>query len=966
MENDLKFSGQNPVVITWNGSAENVFQPIVTRSCDVTIVSNDILDDLYTSTKDGVQTYISTGNSSKSLGYYYKSRYYFYGYLQPNVYTQSVTQNLDTITVTSIDSLSMLKYITIDKLYTRPNIVTFRDLLAKALASVMLFPFEELYVCRYVSYDGKYNGMNGLLDFSVQISNFWDELGEPDTLYNIISEILKLFGMVIYKYDMSDGYYISPVIQTFKDAEYDEYYVYSDGRIIKSSLVKTKTELYTDSDSEGKYRNKLTSNNISDATVEINNTYDKVTGTANTSIPEYSNNAFDKVTYQDRDKYDAGWLNVDKNKVKGYYTKNYTTAIDGDSHWEYLWNGVYTNADYGLVSSDGSVNGFLNINNAYEYLGNTGNQIDYGSILNFYGGVANPLGEGKTETTERQVEVQECITAYAADNGTVPEFLDRSDLKWVFDDHYENIGNDGATENPTLTKDNSTDAKWGVMKGEQTSSRIVYHQEYSNMQLIQGDAQTIQLTLAQSYSRTGINHDIELYSTDYSENNMFLREKDGDGGYNYKFISSDLYYIPALWNSNKVKVAAPFFNSTPQWDKRRIDFYVKTTAGTVYQFNGKEWIEGTEVSETNSFYLCKLMNNQQLFHTQMRYDMIECCDGEKYTLTGENITVRLKNGEVVTTGGSATVYKPYNDETNEWFRYIDNVSEGIFNILLPDINSINASVCCDIYNSTFLGRTGDRHSVSTLASEFYFHYTQVGKVKIIDEESAEVSYTTINNTSPLYTQKVQTTFIPHNVDFVKAEHLNAEITVSVPKSNLGQMFSESDIQYTLDRSKGYLEKYEGPNFRVNTFHMLVKSSQSYIIYNDVVCDGGSFVFDDKIVARPECYVVQAYYNWLGKIRRIYNKTFCMFYLAYNPNNNTYEKWYNYTSLFRKLIKSQEMDVQRTFMVCKDVWDLKTSRHTIQSIECDGMEVTTIDAFSTIEIPRQARNSLFNLPTAKKS
>lgn len=957
MENDLKFSGTNPVVITCNGSAENVYQPIVTQSYDITIVANDILDDIYTATKDGIMVAIND----------------FRGYITPNIYTQSVTQNLDTITITAIDSLAMLKYITIDKIYTRPNIVTFRDLIAKSLACVMIEKQSLLCVERHVSYGGKYDETNGLLDFSIQISNFWDELGEPDTLYNIISEILKLFGMTLYltkdwMYGTDENYFIRSVMPTKNTGNpfskkicdvYDEYYVdtyriYNNGDIYDHYMHIDLDDYIFKEDGTGMI--KWISNNINDATVEINNNYDKITGTANTSIPEYSNDAFDKVSYQDRDLYDAGWLNVEKNKVKGYYTKNYITEIESDSHWEYLWNGVYTNADYGLVSSDGSVNGFLNINNAYEYLGYTGNEVDYGSILNFYGSTANPLGTGKEETTERQVEVNECITAYAADNGTVPEFLDRDDLKWAFDDHYENTGNDGATEDPTLTKNDSTESKWGVMKGEQTSSRVVYHQEYSNMQLIQGDQQTIQLTLSQAYSRTGINSNIDLYSTGITENNVFLREKDGDGGYNYKFLTADLYYIPSLWNSSRVKVAAPFFNSTPQWDRRRIDFYVKTTTGTIYQFNGKEWIEGTEVSASNSFYLCRLMNNETLFHTTMRYNMIECSDGEKYSLTGENITVRLKNGEVVSTGGSATVYKIYNDETNDWFKYIDSVSEGMLNIILPDINSINASVICDIYNSTFLGRTGDKNSVSTLGSEFSFYYNQVGKVKIIDEESAEVSYTTIDNPTPLYTQKVQTTFLPQNVDYVKAEHLTAEISVSVPKSNLGQMFDESDIQYTLDKSKNYLEKYEGPSFRVNTFHPLVKSSQSYIIFNDTVCDGGSFVFNDSVVARPECYVVQAYYNWLGTIRRTYTKTI-RFYGD--------EVFRTYRPLFHQFLISQEMG-DRTFLIVKDIWDIKTNRHTITGVECDGMEVTSIDAFSTIEIPRKARNSLFNLPTAKKS
>ena len=54
MENDLKFSGSNPVMINLNGSADDIYAPIKTTSCDVNIVSYKILDDLYTPAKNGV------------------------------------------------------------------------------------------------------------------------------------------------------------------------------------------------------------------------------------------------------------------------------------------------------------------------------------------------------------------------------------------------------------------------------------------------------------------------------------------------------------------------------------------------------------------------------------------------------------------------------------------------------------------------------------------------------------------------------------------------------------------------------------------------------------------------------------------------------------------------------------------------------------------------------------------------
>ena len=48
MQNDLKFSGSSPVVIDYNGDTTDIYAPVKTSSCDVNIVSDTILDDLYT------------------------------------------------------------------------------------------------------------------------------------------------------------------------------------------------------------------------------------------------------------------------------------------------------------------------------------------------------------------------------------------------------------------------------------------------------------------------------------------------------------------------------------------------------------------------------------------------------------------------------------------------------------------------------------------------------------------------------------------------------------------------------------------------------------------------------------------------------------------------------------------------------------------------------------------------------
>lgn len=936
MTNDLTFTGENPVLINFNGDTSDVYAPLRTSSCDINIVSKDLLTDIYTSEKDKVRVSIEDENGDTI----------WEGYMTPNTYSQELTQNLDEISMTCIDPISMMKYIKIDSLLERPNILEYRTLLGLALNQVKLTG-NELCVERCVSYGGVYDGTNGLLDLSIQVSNFWDEGGEPETVYSMIEEMLRPFCMTLVYGD--GAFWIYDMNNITGTRVFDIYKIGDDGTLTFSRMTTESTDIYT-------HGTDWNDSNTSTPTLEINETYDKITGVASSSIPEYNSSAFDRVSYTDRDKYDAGWLNVERNKVKGY-TAPYTQETK--PYWYFLWNGVYTNADYKLISNGGYVNGWLNINGAYRYYtddaGTDSHMDDYGSILNFYGGAANATATGKEQVDERSVEVSKRITAYAPDNGLAPEFLEKDDFKWSFDDNYS-VVSEGTVEDPELTFASTyTAEKYGVKTDMQESSRVVYHQDYPNMQLIQGDQQTIEISLKHSYSRTGINTDINLYSNSLTDNNKFLEVSDGDGGVNYLLMTCDLWYIPYWWLNSNVKVQRPWFSQTPKWDRRRIDLYVKNSDGTIYQFNGKEWIQSTAVSADNCFYLCKLMNGERLFSTDMSYDMIECSDGERYSLTDEQITVRLnKSGEVVTSGGtSSTTYKRYADISNDWVKYISSCQAGELKLYLPDMDAVNVSVITDIYNSTFLGMTGDYNSSYNYSHTFVYQFK--GSVERKDPEGGDSYWYDISNTE-MRTMSPRCSYIPPCADYVKAEHLDIEIEVSVPESNLGQMFNQSDIEYTLDKSKGYLEEYEGPTFRINTKNQLVKSSNSYLIYKDRLCEGDEFVFHDNLNARPECYTVQAYYNWLGTVRKNYTKVL-------KPAEKT-DSLHKFSNLMAVIDSPETGDNQLN--VISDSWDVKTNRHTVKAVECQDMRVDTVDSFATVEIPRKARNERYNLPTAKKS
>ena len=54
-ENDLKFSGTTPVIINYLGDCDDIYAPLKTSSCDINIVSSQILDDLYTPKKNEIK-----------------------------------------------------------------------------------------------------------------------------------------------------------------------------------------------------------------------------------------------------------------------------------------------------------------------------------------------------------------------------------------------------------------------------------------------------------------------------------------------------------------------------------------------------------------------------------------------------------------------------------------------------------------------------------------------------------------------------------------------------------------------------------------------------------------------------------------------------------------------------------------------------------------------------------------------
>lgn len=995
MTNDLTFAGNLPVVINRSGDTQDIFAPIKSSSCDITIVSNKILTDLYTNDKKGICVKVEKVSDSTTSTM-------FEGYMTHNTYSQSLSPNLDNINMTAIDPLSILKYIYIDDILEKSKTITIGEFIAKALAAVKI-ECNTVWIEDSVEYRGE-DKVYDFVDMLIQTNNFWDEGGDADTVYDALSECLRLFGYQMVHTGEKYMIYLAVADHTFGTTyRYMGKYRIEDGGTL--TQTGSASPNYKKEDTWFRHSKGEWTTIDENTTLSIDETYDRISGVASTKIPNYSLTAFDMVSSEERDKYDVGAVNIQKNKIKGF---NKSSANYGggqlmtEDEWYYIWNGVYINDDYKLDITGVDVNGYANINGAYEYLtGKTGYPTAYGGLLNFYGSEDNPTGTGKEQPIERAVDVKECITVFAADNGTAPEFLEKEDLKFSLSSVY-GTDDDGASTliGYKIDKNNATDSRFGTNENQITTKRIAYEQKYENITMSKEAEQTLVIDLTHSYSRTGFKNNINISNYSNVENAVFSLKSDGDGE-NQSITSAILkrgtaYTYPLSWQSNQVTVDSNYFNKNtvsgitipPEdlggvkevWDERCVVLTLILTDGTRYQFNGKEWYQlgkDEPFTQDKGFVLKKLMNGEKLFHTDFQYDLIQCADGTTYSLNpdGYNYYTHTESGVVVfnkkdssngtaPSGYTKRTFSYYAAATNSWKNYIDEAEEGRLAIILPAVDGVNVNVNCTIYASNLLGMTGNKNDAAPdTSTSLCFQIKGLVEYNVEyqdDPIQTPLTESMIDNPQMPYGYvvgtEVECKFMPVNATYIKAEHLDLDISLSVPESNLGQMFGESDIKYQTAPSKRFRQSYEAPDFKVNTKHPIVGQSHSYVIIGNSLADPNKFSigWQTKLPCRPENFVMQGYKNYWGVIRKTYNRVLV-------PHKDGFSN----CLCFIEVPDLPDDGHGRWLMVVSDSVDVKTNRHTISAVEDYGMSVNEISNYTVIEIPRKARNDRYNLPSVKK-
>lgn len=187
-ETELTFQDESPVVITQN-SSDGLFSPIKSRSCTVTIVSNEPYFDMYSGTSHGTSLVVNNLSKGECI---------FFGYVTPCEYNQPY-QYLNQIEIEAVDAIS-----------------TLQDFKYSYTSSSEAFNHIASIIKKLVSVAG-YTGKILVPQYGCMMKKAWDcdylptvlevlnddifyDKGEPISCYEVLEEICNFYGFTCIPY----------------------------------------------------------------------------------------------------------------------------------------------------------------------------------------------------------------------------------------------------------------------------------------------------------------------------------------------------------------------------------------------------------------------------------------------------------------------------------------------------------------------------------------------------------------------------------------------------------------------------------------------------------------------------------------------------------------------------------------------------------------------------------------------
>lgn len=149
----------------------DVLEPIRSGSATLQVFGSDYLQDLYASNPQGIRVTLMKGNEVMWLGY-----------MTPDTFSQDFSRPEFLYDIECVEALSTLKY---KKFSETTDIITFIQLIKNA---AILAGYSKVYLTQSVCTT---TGANIYQNAYISCGNFYDELGEGMTYYEILEEMAK-------------------------------------------------------------------------------------------------------------------------------------------------------------------------------------------------------------------------------------------------------------------------------------------------------------------------------------------------------------------------------------------------------------------------------------------------------------------------------------------------------------------------------------------------------------------------------------------------------------------------------------------------------------------------------------------------------------------------------------------------------------------------------------------------------
>ncbi len=278
------------MTVEYNG--ESVFDSLKSSRASVNLFLSDIKPDLFTGSLNGVKVKVYKNNSL-----------FWFGFVTPNIYTQSYSHVYDKLTLECVDVIAQLD--NIDYRYINKNdsvgIFSFFDILAHCLGLA-----DTTHVITHIYADSSVTTASGespiLNNLYIKERNFFDEKEEAMKCKEVVSSMLQYLGLTMLQY--KDAYYIISA-EKVNTAYTLTHYIYSGSGwqqtadVTLNLVTRTTAQLGQSGD---------------DVTVTLNGVYNKVTVIAN-------NNPLDNILPDFDDSEDLINQNADPNH---YEVEDYT------------------------------------------------------------------------------------------------------------------------------------------------------------------------------------------------------------------------------------------------------------------------------------------------------------------------------------------------------------------------------------------------------------------------------------------------------------------------------------------------------------------------------------------------------------------------------------------------------------------------------------------------------------------